>query len=665
MNSFSFPFKSNNNNKTSPASAEEFFEALSMESDGFYPFGVNEFWHGGVHVTNQSSGALKQGDGIQCIADGEVVAYRINEKHIDTPAYEKPGEPAVNIPYSSSFTLVRHELEYPAKSGNKLPIFSLYMHLLPWNGYVQAKTQPTQYRIKSSNMRKVEKGAIVKGKVGIITLLPAGAIVELSGKKIGNYHQVSKIVSGVTPKPDQLGWIYKTTYSKIKHSIPEGKKAPDYLSETIYKVKNTASDTESFAKDVKGVRGRISATGGEVLALYPRWCELKLENFAKGAKRAKVLEVISGSPTQQAGKTAKGYVWLEDMEAKTKPPEFDKVITLSKPIKKGDKIGYMGQFCTPEKPKNRPVLHWEIFAGDNLKAFISRARDANGKAKRSEKTILKIPKGTKLISPNALDADASISSNAVIVKMKTQGDYTQYTTVANSAKVSRSLLGTWNKSKKYYTPQKESYAALTKLLGITVDKSSHFPLLKQHDGGMRTIQIPQTKSETLWLKKGISLTALNNNKYLVTSTSNAWTKYPESFEIELTTVEKDICMKLSEIKNKKQDEQKNEWYEVMLTQNNACTLGYIDSSKLSYHTPEEFICFTGSDIKGGSDASFHKDADSYWKNRFAPITRENSKDEDDSPVSNFRLSLHPFATEVFKHKGKEHGSLKVYRKIHP
>ena len=104
---------------------------------------------------------------------------------------------------------------------------------------------------------------------------------------------------------------------------------------------------------------------------------------------------------------------------------------------------------------------------------------------------------------------------------------------------------------------------------------------------------------------------------------------------------------------------------VMLTQNNACTLGYIDSSKLSHHTPEEFICFTGSNIKGGSDASFHKDADSYWRNRFAPITRENSKDEDDSPVSNFRLSLHPFATEVFKHKGKEHGSLEVCRKIHP
>ena len=87
MNSFSFPFKSNSsNNKTSPASTEDFFNALSMESDGFYPFGVNEFWHGGVHITNKSNGLLKQGDGIQCIADGEVVAYRINEKYIDTPA---------------------------------------------------------------------------------------------------------------------------------------------------------------------------------------------------------------------------------------------------------------------------------------------------------------------------------------------------------------------------------------------------------------------------------------------------------------------------------------------------------------------------------------------------------------------------------------------------
>ena len=634
---------------------EEFFNALSMESDGFYPFGVNEFWHGGVHITNQSNGVLKQGDGIQCIAEGEVVAYRINEKHIDTPAYEDPTKgTSMNIPYSSSFTLVRHTLEYP--KDNKLAVFSLYMHLLPWNGYVQANTTPTQYRIKAANMRKVDQNKIVKGKTGVIKYLPAGVIVELSGKKKGNYREVSKIVSGISPVPAQLGWIYKTTYSKIKHSEPEGKKAPAYLSKIVYKVKNTANDTEAFAQGVKGVRGRIGAGGGEVLALYPRGSELELEAFAKGAKRAKVINVLSGTPSQQTGKTEKGYVWLADLEASTTPPEFDKVIIPSKPkpIKKGEKIGYMGQYCTPEKPTERPMLHWEVFAGDALNVFITKARAHNAKAKKSEKTVLKIPKGTPLISPYEAQTDTTIAKDSVVTTLKSQGEYKQLQTVGISKKVPRSLLGAWSSTNKVYTPKKESYKTLSTLLGITVNKSTRLSLLTQYKDGNRGILIPAQKSDTVWVKKTSKLTKLNTLKSQVATTTNAWKKYPEEFTHEILKISEDRCMTASELKTKKHDEYNNEWFEIASYDNQTCSVGYINASNLKYHAPAEFICFDGVDAPGGNDASIHKEPDNYWKNLFAPITLESSQHEEGSPVSDFRLDLQPFAKKVFQYMDENH-----------
>jgi hypothetical protein len=58
-----------------------YMKALAVAEDGFYPLGANGMWHGGIHFDQNTSVQLKQGDGIRAIADGEVVAYRLDSKY--------------------------------------------------------------------------------------------------------------------------------------------------------------------------------------------------------------------------------------------------------------------------------------------------------------------------------------------------------------------------------------------------------------------------------------------------------------------------------------------------------------------------------------------------------------------------------------------------------
>lgn len=107
--------------------------------------GANGLWHGGVHF-DEASGLVKDLTEVRCIADGEVVAYRIDEK------YPTSDFGSAHSVYSTGFVLVKHRLELPSPStpapatgaaaatGPSLTFFSLYMHLLDWETY---KTNPT------------------------------------------------------------------------------------------------------------------------------------------------------------------------------------------------------------------------------------------------------------------------------------------------------------------------------------------------------------------------------------------------------------------------------------------------------------------------------------------------------------------------------------------
>ncbi|EHS6392074.1 hypothetical protein KWC22_004435, partial [Salmonella enterica] len=60
---------------------------------------------------------------IRCMADGEVVAYRINRDYLTLP-WESG-----DLFYSSSFVLVRHHIQPGQTVASSLTFYTLYMHL--------------------------------------------------------------------------------------------------------------------------------------------------------------------------------------------------------------------------------------------------------------------------------------------------------------------------------------------------------------------------------------------------------------------------------------------------------------------------------------------------------------------------------------------------------
>lgn len=121
--------------------------ALARSTHGFFPIGANGLWHGGIHFSAETGTVLSQFDGVRCIKDGEVVAYRVDKQY---PEVSYPnGKKAA---YSTGFTLVRHTLQLPGPSAaasaqgpdasprpvdqaqKELVFFSLYMHLIDVTG---------------------------------------------------------------------------------------------------------------------------------------------------------------------------------------------------------------------------------------------------------------------------------------------------------------------------------------------------------------------------------------------------------------------------------------------------------------------------------------------------------------------------------------------------
>jgi len=138
--------------------------AMERAQDGFYPIGASGIWHGGIHFDAGTGTVLNQWEGIRCIKDGEVVAYQVNKKYPEITFHPSENKAA----YSTGFTLVRHRLERPAaataankpndpKAGKTvatgtaskeeakpatLVFYSLYMHLLDFEGYKESPRMP-------------------------------------------------------------------------------------------------------------------------------------------------------------------------------------------------------------------------------------------------------------------------------------------------------------------------------------------------------------------------------------------------------------------------------------------------------------------------------------------------------------------------------------------
>ncbi|WP_454764551.1 glycoside hydrolase family 19 protein [Cupriavidus campinensis] len=229
---FAFPFRKASGDPKKPSSAftdqHDFLRLLRKEPGGAYAVSREGLWHGGIHITDTGAGAsLDLKHGVRCMADGEVVAWRVNRKYLSRDI------PAFSAQYSTGFTLVRHVMEFPKDC--TLTFFSLYMHLQDLAGYEADRTlrRPAYWTtwFKVAQGARDQQDAAPRGMVAapaaqvglrvratkpggaILGILPRGAQFSLI-KREGDWGQIEAVHVGAMVAPKIGGYVASTAAQK-------------------------------------------------------------------------------------------------------------------------------------------------------------------------------------------------------------------------------------------------------------------------------------------------------------------------------------------------------------------------------------------------------------------------------------------------------------------
>lgn len=158
---YQFPIRKADGNHYS---LDELYKELEKESSGHYLLGNHGFWHGGIHFSERSAPQCKLKQAVRCMADGEVVAYRLNKDYL-TSTFQGEKE-CSNLRYSTSFCLVRHTYESPQRPPERKPAPKV-----DWTGKTVQLTS-------ARNGRDVASTKL--GKTGNFeALMPAGTELEI------------------------------------------------------------------------------------------------------------------------------------------------------------------------------------------------------------------------------------------------------------------------------------------------------------------------------------------------------------------------------------------------------------------------------------------------------------------------------------------------------
>jgi hypothetical protein len=462
---FQYPFRKADGKQFTDA--EDVYKALENEKSGHYLLGSNKFWHGGIHISDASAPQCVLNEPIRCMADGEVVAYRLNEDYLESTF----GDNEKKLKYSNSFCLVRHEYksapnseEGPNKGKqNKLNFYSLYMHLLPYKRYPLSpgETPKPKVTMKVGDFKAYDQaplssditspGKVTNGtKLEVLEQKDVNNITYAKGKilsgsvKAGS-HKVRDVGTEIWFAYLKDGEPYKNTQHRriwTADAIPE-RARPNYWQG---KVKARASKRlplhQNPANPTNGQPAGAPIDGGLELAVNSviEFNSKEVVNLVAGNKlrRMALCTLVSGGVWQPTGNApptfwttvendpASQYVQWETVT----PTDFDSVVSTSTGIKAGDPIGYLGQTenLTSEQGASDSTfqVHVEIFTTEaEVKDFLK-----NIAGLKTGKQYLQLPAGTELkkVAPatgtTTLKLDHAVDlGKAPVIKIGTEDWY--------------------------------------------------------------------------------------------------------------------------------------------------------------------------------------------------------------------------------------------------
>jgi len=450
---WSFPFALISGNEADPQS---WLSALANSDGGFYPLGSNGMYHGGIHFDAGTGGRLKQGDGVKAIADGEVVAYRLDSTY---PELTYPPFPPRYALYSTGFVLIRHRLVLPPEPDRQgtsstpatpasgasattasgpqayqpaadevLEFYSLYMHQLDWKGYQDAQTEggngaapsihplpfwqgDRHFRVGAkANDRQAQPRQL---NTPLNLGMPSGG---LGAATLGGGALLGGAPSG--PSPDSMDAL--ATYpDQVRYTVPPA---------------SPADASQNTGTPQAGVR-ICDRANGTVIGLLPRGGELTIVGnaasgwvqFAKIIKGTPVAAIAGGTPDPRA---VTGWVNLDELDAVVDPKPLDSVVVLDKPfpVKAGDVVGYLGEYQDSTEasllpPKREfPLLHVEVFTGTQINDFINKSKERAKKLPDSGKTLLLIQQGANLVKPAEPQSNTGLAGLTLALTTGKQGD---------------------------------------------------------------------------------------------------------------------------------------------------------------------------------------------------------------------------------------------------
>lgn len=374
---FQYPFRKADGKQFN--NVEDVYKVLENEKSGHYLLGSNKFWHGGIHISDKSAPQCVLNEPVRCIADGEVVAYRLNKDYLESTFGD--GDTAKKLKYSNSFCLVRHEYksapnpeEGPNKGKqNKLNFFSLYMHLLPYDRYPLApeETPKPVVTMNFGDYKAYDKAPWIQGAVSY-GLIKKGTRLEILDQAVDGVktYAKGKILSGSVKNGshktrnvgDEVWFAYKENDAPYLNSQHKAIWTADKVRERLRpnywqgKVKATAANkldlyeapTAPQNGQPVGVRSGnkqliptsvVEFDSKEVLNLI---VEGKLRRMAQ-------CTMVSGGLAAAGAVPESFWTCIENSSdyhmvdwASLLPSSFDSVESASTGIKAGDPIGYLG-----------------------------------------------------------------------------------------------------------------------------------------------------------------------------------------------------------------------------------------------------------------------------------------------------------------------------------
>ena len=233
-----FPSKEPNSNPL------QLLTHMANAKGGHYPTGENGLWHGGVHF-DEGTAAFFDQSSVRCMADGEVIAYRIEERY-SVSEFTDEIPRIKRAPFSTGFVLVKHKLQPPplrnadgtiteGQTPPSLNLYSLYMHLLDWAGYqAQPDLQRPSFWVAKRYTVNTENGGLSvragpSKNATRLSQLPKGAEITI-GTAEGEFSKLVNIVSG-TAHPalaaddeGQLpGYVFTSLLKPLSEPVEYGK----------------------------------------------------------------------------------------------------------------------------------------------------------------------------------------------------------------------------------------------------------------------------------------------------------------------------------------------------------------------------------------------------------------------------------------------------------